>query len=54
MTEILRMTNLKIEGFTDEQWMPIVKGVDVTLNKGEVLGLIGESGAGKSASIAHR
>jgi peptide/nickel transport system ATP-binding protein len=57
MTEILRMTNLKIEGFSDEQWMPIVKGVDVTLNKGEVLGLIGESGAGKStiglASMAY-
>ena len=48
MTEILKMTNLKIEGFSDEQWMPIVKGVDVRLNKGEVLGLIGESGAGKS------
>jgi peptide/nickel transport system ATP-binding protein len=57
MTEILRMTNLKIEGFSDEQWMPIVKGVDVSLNKGEVLGLIGESGAGKStiglASMAY-
>ena len=57
MTEILRMTNLKIEGFSDEQWVPIVKGVDVTLNKGEVLGLIGESGAGKStiglASMAY-
>ncbi len=57
MTEILRMTNLKIEGFSDEQWMPIVKGIDVTLNKGEVLGLIGESGAGKStiglASMAY-
>ncbi|MGD2187307.1 MAG: ABC transporter ATP-binding protein [Desulfobacterales bacterium] len=48
MTEILRMTNLKIEGFSDEQWVPIVKGVNVRLNKGEVLGLIGESGAGKS------
>jgi peptide/nickel transport system ATP-binding protein len=48
MTEILRMTNLKIEGFSDEEWVPIVKGVDVRLNKGEVLGLIGESGAGKS------
>ncbi len=57
MTEILRMTNLKIEGFSEEQWVPIVKGVDVTLNKGEVLGLIGESGAGKStiglASMAY-
>jgi peptide/nickel transport system ATP-binding protein len=51
------MTNLKIEGFSDEQWVPIVKGVDVTLKKGEVLGLIGESGAGKStiglASMAY-
>jgi peptide/nickel transport system ATP-binding protein len=57
MTEILRMTNLKIEGFSDEQWVPIVKGVDVRLDKGEVLGLIGESGAGKStiglASMAY-
>ena len=48
MTEILKMKNLKIEGYSDEKWVPIVKGVDVTLNKGEVLGLIGESGAGKS------
>ncbi|UCG04978.1 MAG: ATP-binding cassette domain-containing protein, partial [Desulfobacterales bacterium] len=57
MTEILRMTNLKIEGFSDEKWVPIVKGVDLRLDKGEVLGLIGESGAGKStiglASMAY-
>lgn len=57
MTEILKMTNLKIEGFSEEQWLPIVKGINLTLNKGEVLGLIGESGAGKStiglASMAY-
>ena len=35
MTEILKMKNLKIEGYSDEKWTPIVKGVDVTLNKGE-------------------
>jgi peptide/nickel transport system ATP-binding protein len=48
MTEILKMKNLQIEGFSDEEWVPIVKGIDLNLDKGEVLGLIGESGAGKS------
>ncbi len=45
---LLEMKGLMIEGFSDEQWHPIVKGVDVTLHRGEILGLIGESGAGKS------
>ena len=45
---ILDIRDLKIDGFTGEQWLPIVKGVDLQLKKGEVLGLIGESGAGKS------
>ncbi len=45
---ILEMRGLRIEGQADEQWHGIVHGVDVTLRRGEVLGLIGESGAGKS------
>ena len=48
-TDILvRMRGVKIEGRSDETWMPIINGVDLTLKRGEVLGLIGESGAGKS------
>jgi peptide/nickel transport system ATP-binding protein len=45
---LVRIRDLHIEGRTDEKWIPIVKGIDLDLYKGEVLGLIGESGAGKS------
>jgi peptide/nickel transport system ATP-binding protein len=47
---LLQMKALKIDGWSEdrEAWLPIVKGVDVELQRGEVLGLIGESGAGKS------
>ncbi|WP_425071459.1 ABC transporter ATP-binding protein [Sagittula sp. S175] len=45
---LVEMRDVRIEGRSDETWMPIIKGVDLTLKKGEVLGLIGESGAGKS------
>jgi peptide/nickel transport system ATP-binding protein len=45
---LLEIRDLQIEGESDDVWRPIVKGVDLTLKRGEVLGLIGESGAGKS------
>ena len=49
MTDLLlKIRGLKIEGRSDEIWNPIINGVDLDLRKGEVLGLIGESGAGKS------
>ena len=48
MTKLLEIKNLFIQGFTGDQWLPIVNDIDMSLDKGEVLGLIGESGAGKS------
>ena len=45
---LLEIEGLCIEGRSDDKWIEIVHGVDLTLHRGEVMGLIGESGAGKS------
>ncbi|MBV8768398.1 MAG: ABC transporter ATP-binding protein [Hyphomicrobiales bacterium] len=45
---LLQIDSLCIEGQSEERWHKIVKGIGLTLRRGEVLGLIGESGAGKS------
>jgi peptide/nickel transport system ATP-binding protein len=45
---LLKIRGLRIEGQADEKWFEIVHGIDLDLHRGEVMGLIGESGAGKS------
>lgn len=45
---LLEIKDLRIEGYADEKWTEIVHGADLVLHRGEVMGLIGESGAGKS------
>lgn len=45
---LLKIRGLRVDGFSEDRWHEIVKGVDLTLHRGQVLGLIGESGAGKS------
>ncbi len=45
---VIEIRDLWIDGKLNETWAPIVKGVSLSLRPGEVLGLVGESGAGKS------
>jgi len=46
--QLLEVKDLLIEADIDGQWKPIVNHLSMTLQRGEILGLIGESGAGKS------
>ena len=47
-SNLLEIRNLYIEGYYENQWNTIVEDISLSLQRGEVLGLIGESGAGKS------
>lgn len=47
---ILEVRNLKTYFFTDDGVVKSVDGVDFTVRKGEVLGIVGESGCGKSVT----
>ena len=48
---LLKIRGLKIEGRSDETWNPIINGVDLDLNRGEVLALLGRNGAGKTSTL---
>lgn len=47
---ILKLSGLKTHFFTSEGVVKAVDGVDFEINRGEVLGVVGESGCGKSVS----
>lgn len=46
---LLTMTGLRIDGFNGPNRTEIIKGVDLSLARGEIVGVIGETGAGKSS-----
>ena len=47
---LLEIRNLRTYFFAEEGVVKAVDGVDLTVNRGEVLGLVGESGCGKSVT----
>ncbi len=47
---ILEVDNLRIECRTDDTFQEVVHGISFSLQKGETLGILGESGSGKSLS----
>jgi peptide/nickel transport system ATP-binding protein len=48
MSPLLEIENLHLELPGREGWQPILRGVSLGLAPGQVLGLVGESGAGKT------
>lgn len=48
--ELLSVRNLKTHFFTDDGIVPAVDGVDFSIDKGKTLGIVGESGCGKSVT----
>jgi len=49
--EMLSIRGLKTYFFTDDGVVKAVDGVDLTVRRGETLGLVGESGCGKSVTM---
>jgi peptide/nickel transport system ATP-binding protein len=50
MSPIVEMNDVRVR-FTGERTVHALNGVDFALNQGEVLGLLGESGSGKSVTL---
>ncbi len=47
---LVEVKNLKTYFYTEDGTVPAVNGVDFHINKGETLGIVGESGCGKSVT----
>lgn len=47
---VLEISQLQLHFFTDKGVVKAVDGVDITVHEGEIVGLVGESGCGKSVT----
>ena len=48
--KLLEINDLKTYFYSDEGVVKAVDGVNITINKGETVGIVGESGCGKSVT----
>jgi oligopeptide/dipeptide ABC transporter ATP-binding protein len=48
MSALLEVCNLKVGFEKNEEFINVIKGINFSINKGENLGIVGESGCGKS------
>jgi oligopeptide/dipeptide ABC transporter ATP-binding protein len=49
--KMLEVKNLNIAFASDEEILPVVRNVSFSLSKGKLLGIVGESGCGKSVTL---
>ena len=49
---LLEVKNLKVSFFSESSKQQIIRGFDISLKKGEIVGILGESGSGKTVSTS--
>ena len=50
MTRLLEISGLKVHFRTDDGWVRAVDGVDIGVDRGETVSIVGESGCGKTVT----
>jgi peptide/nickel transport system ATP-binding protein len=50
--KLLQVKNLKVSYLTEDKSLNIIRGFDLSMNKGELVGILGESGSGKTVSMS--
>lgn len=50
INKLIEVTNLRVSFFHETGKLQVVRGFDMSLDKGEIIGILGESGSGKTVS----
>jgi len=48
--KLLDVRDLKVSFYSDKGSVQVVRGFDISMKKGEIVGILGESGSGKTVS----